>query len=69
MSVNSKTVAVLHVGGGRGNEFLVRAGAGAGQDGGQNTYYSRTLVDEDLYYPIMRVLYETIRLKKCVKAQ
>ena len=34
MSVNSKTVAVLH-GGGRGDDFLARAGAGAGQDGGQ----------------------------------
>ena len=33
MSVNSKTVAVLHVVGG-GDEFLARAGAGAGQDGG-----------------------------------
>ena len=35
MSVNSKTVTVLHVGaGGRGYEFLGRAGAGgAGQDG------------------------------------
>ena len=32
MLVNSKTVTVLHVGG-RGNEFLARAGAGAGQDG------------------------------------
>ena len=36
MSVNSKTVTVLHVGaGGRGDEYLGRAGAGgAGQDGG-----------------------------------
>ena len=30
MVVNSKTVAVLHV----GEEFLARAGAGAGQDEG-----------------------------------
>ena len=35
-SVNSKTVAVLHVGrGGKGDEFLARAAAGAGQDGGR----------------------------------
>ena len=36
-SVNSKTVAVLHVGrggAGKGDEFLARAAAGAGQDGG-----------------------------------
>ena len=32
MAVNSKTVAVLHVGG--AGEFLARAGVGAGQDGG-----------------------------------
>ena len=31
MSVNSKTVVVLHEG---GDKFLTRAGAGAGQDGG-----------------------------------
>ena len=31
-SVSSRTVAVLHVG---GDEFLARAGAGAGQDGGR----------------------------------
>ena len=30
MEVNSKTVAVLH----GGEEFLARAGVGAGQDGG-----------------------------------
>ena len=66
MSVNSKTVAVLHVGGG---EFLARAGAGAGQDGGQNIFYSRTLADETLYYPIMRVLSKTIRLKKLKSAK
>ena len=35
MSVNSKTVAVLNVGGGRGDEFLARAGSGAGQDEGR----------------------------------
>ena len=37
MSVNSKTVTVLHAGAGvRGDEFLGRAGAGgAGQDGGR----------------------------------
>ena len=35
MSVNSKTMAVLHVGrGGEGDEFLARAGEMAGQDGG-----------------------------------
>ena len=33
MSVNSKTVAALHVGG-RGDEFLARAEAEAGQNGG-----------------------------------
>ena len=33
MAVNSKTVAVLHVVG--GDEFLARAAAGAGQDGGR----------------------------------
>ena len=32
MVVNSKTVAVLHIGVYRG-QFLARAGAGAGQDG------------------------------------
>ena len=48
MSVNFKTVTVLHVGvGGRGDEFLGRAGAGgAGQDGGRLvvvfSYYSCT---------------------------
>jgi hypothetical protein len=36
---------------------------GAGQDGGPNIYYSRTLADEALYYPIIRVLAKTIRLK------
>ena len=34
-SVNSKTVAVLHVRRGWGDEFLARAAAGAGQDGGR----------------------------------
>ena len=35
MSVKSKTVTVLNGGGGGGNEFLARAGAGAGQDVGR----------------------------------
>ena len=39
MSGNSKTMAVLHVGGGVGggeaDEFLDRAGVGPGQDGGR----------------------------------
>ena len=34
MSVNSKTVVVVHVGEGGGDKFLARAGAGAGQNGG-----------------------------------
>ena len=44
---------------GGGDELLARAGAGAGQDRGQNIYHTRTLGDEALYYPIMKVHSQT----------